>query len=78
MIYKPLFWAFMVVFWFFFQVTSNWSNDLAMRSHYENLLWFSLAVCGILMKLNQIAQRFENAQRLQNIAAKILRPKKEI
>lgn len=76
MLHKPFFWVFMCGTFLFFSWFDSGNPTLVM--HYENLLWFCLAVCAVLIKLNQIAQRFENAQRLQNIAAKTLRPKKDI
>lgn len=71
---KSIFWVIMgSIFMILMTVNAIWGDNAQMH-HYEYLMWFCGAVYGILRKLSSVAERFENAQRLQNISARVLRP----
>lgn len=71
---KPIYWIVIaglnLIFWGL-AIAADASFEL--RHHCENLFWFSLAIAGLLVKLNQLAERIENAQRLQTTAFRTLR-----
>jgi len=50
--------------------------DYNLVMFYGAIGWFALGVCGLLAKLNQVADQIENAQKLQTTAFRTLKKDK--